>query len=370
MRRVRFRTLGCYPLTAAIESDAATLAEIVAEMFVARTSERQGRLIDHDEAGVDGDEEARGLLLMAHTLAESEAFAAFLADARGQEPAPLPHLRQRRRRQVDADRPAALRFQAPVRGPARDAPARFDEVRHRPAATSISRCSSTASSPSASRASPSTSPTAISPPTGAASSSPTRPATSSTRATWRPAPRPPISPCSWSTPATASSPRPAGTPTSSRCSASGTSCSRSTRSTSSASTRSASATSRDDFAEFAAPFSFDDASSPSRSRRASATTSSTRSARTRPGTTGRRCSSISRRSTVEDGDAAEPFRFPVQWVNRPERQLPRLCRHRRRRRRAAGRQRRGRPHRPGGARSRGSSPWTATSRARRRRRRA
>ena len=38
-------------LTAAIESDAATLAEIVAEMFVARTSERQGRLIDHDEAG-------------------------------------------------------------------------------------------------------------------------------------------------------------------------------------------------------------------------------------------------------------------------------------------------------------------------------
>ena len=51
MRRVRFRTLGCYPLTAAIESDAATLAEIVDEMFLARTSERQGRLIDHDETG-------------------------------------------------------------------------------------------------------------------------------------------------------------------------------------------------------------------------------------------------------------------------------------------------------------------------------
>ena len=48
-RRVRFRTLGCYPLTAAIESDAASLAEIVREMFTARTSERQGRLIDHDE---------------------------------------------------------------------------------------------------------------------------------------------------------------------------------------------------------------------------------------------------------------------------------------------------------------------------------
>src|SRR5882724_1267889 len=51
MKNVRFRTLGCYPLTAAIESDAATLPEIVQEMFVAKTSERQGRLIDHDEAG-------------------------------------------------------------------------------------------------------------------------------------------------------------------------------------------------------------------------------------------------------------------------------------------------------------------------------
>jgi sulfate adenylyltransferase subunit 2 len=50
-RSVRFRTLGCYPLTAAIESEATTLEEIVAEMLIARTSERQGRLIDHDEAG-------------------------------------------------------------------------------------------------------------------------------------------------------------------------------------------------------------------------------------------------------------------------------------------------------------------------------
>ncbi len=48
---VRFRTLGCYPLTAAVESDATTLPEIVREMLVARTSERSGRLIDHDEAG-------------------------------------------------------------------------------------------------------------------------------------------------------------------------------------------------------------------------------------------------------------------------------------------------------------------------------
>jgi sulfate adenylyltransferase subunit 2 len=48
-RLVRFRTLGCYPLTGAIESPAATLEEIVTEMFTARTSERQGRVIDHDE---------------------------------------------------------------------------------------------------------------------------------------------------------------------------------------------------------------------------------------------------------------------------------------------------------------------------------
>jgi len=51
MRMVRFRTLGCYPLSGAIESDAATLPAIIREMFLARTSERQGRLIDHDQSG-------------------------------------------------------------------------------------------------------------------------------------------------------------------------------------------------------------------------------------------------------------------------------------------------------------------------------
>ncbi len=50
-RSVRFRTLGCYPLTAAMESEASTLEAIVEEMFVARTYEREGRLIDHDQAG-------------------------------------------------------------------------------------------------------------------------------------------------------------------------------------------------------------------------------------------------------------------------------------------------------------------------------
>ena len=48
IRRVRFRTLGCYPLTGAIESEADTLEKIIAEMLVATTSERQGRVIDHD----------------------------------------------------------------------------------------------------------------------------------------------------------------------------------------------------------------------------------------------------------------------------------------------------------------------------------
>ncbi len=48
LKRVRFRTLGCYPLTGAIESDADTLEKVIAEMLVARSSERQGRVIDHD----------------------------------------------------------------------------------------------------------------------------------------------------------------------------------------------------------------------------------------------------------------------------------------------------------------------------------
>jgi sulfate adenylyltransferase subunit 2 len=49
-RSIRFRTLGCYPLTGAVESEAATLPEIIQEMLVATTSERQGRVIDHDGA--------------------------------------------------------------------------------------------------------------------------------------------------------------------------------------------------------------------------------------------------------------------------------------------------------------------------------
>jgi sulfate adenylyltransferase subunit 2 len=50
MRPIRFRTLGCYPLTGAVESKAATLPEIIQEMLLTTTSERQGRAIDHDQA--------------------------------------------------------------------------------------------------------------------------------------------------------------------------------------------------------------------------------------------------------------------------------------------------------------------------------
>jgi sulfate adenylyltransferase subunit 2 len=51
LKRVRFRTLGCYPLTGAVESEADTVPAVIQEMLTARTSERQGRVIDHDSTG-------------------------------------------------------------------------------------------------------------------------------------------------------------------------------------------------------------------------------------------------------------------------------------------------------------------------------
>ncbi len=51
MKKIRFRTLGCYPLTGAVESDAASIPEILEEMMLCKSSERQGRVIDYDEAG-------------------------------------------------------------------------------------------------------------------------------------------------------------------------------------------------------------------------------------------------------------------------------------------------------------------------------
>lgn len=58
-RMVRFRTLGCYPLTGAVESSATTLPEIIQEMLLATTSERQGRVIDQDEGGAGMEEKKR-----------------------------------------------------------------------------------------------------------------------------------------------------------------------------------------------------------------------------------------------------------------------------------------------------------------------
>ena len=57
---VRFRTLGCYPLTGAVESKATTLTDIIQEMLLTKTSERQGRLIDSDQAGSMEAKKAEG----------------------------------------------------------------------------------------------------------------------------------------------------------------------------------------------------------------------------------------------------------------------------------------------------------------------
>jgi sulfate adenylyltransferase subunit 2 len=60
MKMVRFRTLGCYPLSGAVESTADTLPGIIQEMLLAKTSERQGRVIDHDEAGSMEEKKRQG----------------------------------------------------------------------------------------------------------------------------------------------------------------------------------------------------------------------------------------------------------------------------------------------------------------------
>jgi len=64
----RMRSLGCSPCTGAIRSDADTVPKIVEEMMLVRRSERENRVIDHDQERVHGDQEARGLFLMAAAL--------------------------------------------------------------------------------------------------------------------------------------------------------------------------------------------------------------------------------------------------------------------------------------------------------------
>ena len=73
MKSVRFRTLGCYPLTGAVESTAATLPEIIQEMLLTTTSERQGRVIDHDQVFVLGlSGESIGIVVHSGCLADKQ----------------------------------------------------------------------------------------------------------------------------------------------------------------------------------------------------------------------------------------------------------------------------------------------------------
>ena len=187
---------------------------------------------------------------------------------------------------------------------------------------STSRCSPTASRPSASRASRSTSRTGTSRPRAASSSSPTRPGTSSTRATWRPARRPPTWRSCWSTRATASARSRGGTRGSRSCSGSPSSCSPSTRWTWSTSTAQVFDDIVDEFAEIL------------RGARIhpipmSALNGDNVITRERPDAVVRRrraCSSISRRSRSSAPIAAKPFRLPVQLVVAAGPGVPRLRR--------------------------------------------
>ena len=203
----RMRSLGCSPCTGAVRStptrcrrSSRSWSRPAVRASAARHRPRSGR--------VDGDEEARRLLLMPDLLlrictagsvddGKSTLIGRLLYDSRSVYEDQVQSVGRRRRT-----------------GP----PGR-----------STSRCSPTACAPSASRASRSTSPTDTSRPRAASSSSPTRRATSSTPATWRPARRPPTSPSCWSTRGTASASSRGGTRGSRGCSASPTSSWPSTR---------------------------------------------------------------------------------------------------------------------------------------------
>ena len=110
LKKVRFRTLGCYPLTGAVESEADTLPAIIQEMLLDHDLGAPGARHRSRRRRLHGEEEAGGLFLMAH---QSELIAKrhrrVPASARTQEPAALHHLRLGRRRQVHADRPPAVR---------------------------------------------------------------------------------------------------------------------------------------------------------------------------------------------------------------------------------------------------------------------
>jgi hypothetical protein len=193
MRKVRFRTLGCYPLTGAVESEPRPGGEIIAEMLRRRTSERQGRLIDRRGLRLDGEEEAGGLFLMTPPPARASDIAA-ISPTRPRRCAS--HLRQRRRRQEHADRPPAVR--QPAASSRTSSPPRADSRKHGTQGEAID-LALLVDGLEAEREQGITIDVAyrfFATDRRKPSSSPTRRATSSTRATWRPAPPMPSSPSS------------------------------------------------------------------------------------------------------------------------------------------------------------------------------
>ena len=142
MKLVRFRTLGCYPLTGAVESTATTLPEIIEEMLLATTSERQGRVIDHDEAGSMEQKKKEGYFLMADAGRPDRH--------RHHQPTCAQHERKELLRfltcgSVDDGKSTLigrllLRLEDDLRGPARRRAAATASARARPAARSTWRC--------------------------------------------------------------------------------------------------------------------------------------------------------------------------------------------------------------------------------------
>jgi hypothetical protein len=130
MREVRFRTLGCYPLSGAIDSHAATVPAIIQEILQTRLSERQGRMIDHDQSASMEKKKVDGYFWEGARERSELRGRGLPASAGAPHPAALHHLRQRGRRQVDADRPAAVRLEDGVRGSARGAGGRLEEGRY------------------------------------------------------------------------------------------------------------------------------------------------------------------------------------------------------------------------------------------------
>ena len=187
LKSVRFRTLGCYPLTGAVESEADTLPD-----------DHPGDAADHDLRAsgahdrprlrrVDGEEEARGVFLMAHASDSYIAHATSSNICAAHEKKSL--LRFITCGSVDDGKSTLigrLLYESKMLFEDQLAALEADskKVGTRGGELDLRACCSTALPPSASRASRSTSRTASSRPTGASSSSPTRPATSSTRATW------------------------------------------------------------------------------------------------------------------------------------------------------------------------------------------